>query len=151
MHGLTFSGAVFGDSPNFNTLGVDHFDLLSTHPPLPDSMVEDIDHLMRQRWGVLLSIDDLVAGLHKAVEDAGEIDNTYFLFSSDRESQRQSAHARRGTAVSFGAFANESAGSRQMATTSGSSASRSRKCSRMKPTSASLCSSRALGSRPERR
>ena len=31
----------------------------------------------------LLSIDDLVAGLHKAVEDAGVMDNTYFLFSSD--------------------------------------------------------------------
>ena len=29
------------------------------------------------------SIDDLVAGLHKAVADAGLLDSTYFLFSSD--------------------------------------------------------------------
>jgi len=70
-------------SPNFNKLGVDHFDLLSTHPPLTDALVADVDHLMKQRWGVLLSIDDLVAGLHKAVVDAGVVDNTYFFYSSD--------------------------------------------------------------------
>ena len=70
-------------SPNFNQLGVDHFDLLSTHPPLTPALVGDVDHYMRQRWGVLLSIDDLVAGLHQAVEDAGIMDHTYFLYSSD--------------------------------------------------------------------
>lgn len=70
-------------SPNFNKLAADHFDLLATHPIIPPSMVADIDHLMRQRWGVLLSIDDLVAGLHQAVDEAGLLDNTYFLFSSD--------------------------------------------------------------------
>ena len=70
-------------TPNFNTLGVDHFDLLSSHPPLTTAMVGDVDSLMKRRWGVLLSIDDLVAGLHKAVEDAGVMDNTYFLYSSD--------------------------------------------------------------------
>ena len=46
-------------------------------------MVAGVDDLMRQRWGVLLSIDDLVAGLHKAVADAGLLEETYFLFSSD--------------------------------------------------------------------
>ena len=70
-------------TPNFNQLGVDHFDLLATHPILSDAVVADIDHLMRQRCGVLLSIDDLVAGLHQAVKDAGLLDSTYFLFSSD--------------------------------------------------------------------
>ena len=33
---------------------------------------------------VLLSIDDLVAGLHKAVEEVGQLNNTYFLYSSDQ-------------------------------------------------------------------
>jgi arylsulfatase A-like enzyme len=70
-------------TPNFNALGVDHFDLLSTHPPLTDKLVAGVDALMQQRSGVLLSIDDLVAGLHNAVEDAGIMDNTYFFFSSD--------------------------------------------------------------------
>ena len=70
-------------SPNFNELGADHFDLLSTHPPLTPALIGDVDHIMRQRWGVLLSIDDLVAGLHQAVEDAGIMDSTFFLYSSD--------------------------------------------------------------------
>merc|ERR1712216_274144 len=43
----------------------------------------DIDDLMRKRWGALLSIDDLVAGLIDALTDAGVLDNTYILFSSD--------------------------------------------------------------------
>lgn len=39
-------------TPNFNEHAADHFDLLSQHPPLPPNMVDGIDHLMRQRWGV---------------------------------------------------------------------------------------------------
>ena len=70
-------------TPNFNMLASDHFDLLATHPILTPGLVGDIDHLMKQRWGTLLSIDDLVAGLHKAVDDAGLLDSTYFLYSSD--------------------------------------------------------------------
>jgi N-acetylglucosamine-6-sulfatase len=70
-------------TPNFNQLAGDHFDLLSTHAVLSDKVVADIDNLMRQRWGVLLSIDDLVAGLVQAVDDCGVTNKTYFLFSSD--------------------------------------------------------------------
>ena len=70
-------------TPNFNELAADHFDLLATHAPLSDAVVADIDKLMRQRWAVLMSIDDLVAGLVDAVTEAGAIDNTYFLFSSE--------------------------------------------------------------------
>lgn len=70
-------------TPNFNMLASDHFDLLSTHPILTPDLVGDIDHLMKQRWGTLLSIDDLVAGLHTAVDDVGLLDSTYFLYSSD--------------------------------------------------------------------
>jgi hypothetical protein len=33
---------------------------------------------------VLLSIDDLVAGPHRAVEEIGQLNNTYFLYSSDQ-------------------------------------------------------------------
>lgn len=75
-------------TPNFNMLASDHFDLLSTHPILTPNLVGDIDNLMKQRWGTLLSIDDLVAGLHQAVEDVGMLDNTYFLYSSDHVSSR---------------------------------------------------------------
>ena len=70
----------YADRRSFRVVGLlaghDHFHLLSTHAPLTDAVVGDIDHLMHQRWGVLLSIDDLVAGLVKACEDAGVADNT---------------------------------------------------------------------------
>lgn len=46
-------------------------------------MVTAIDELMRSRWGVLLSIDDLVAGIVHTLADIGELDNTYIFFSSD--------------------------------------------------------------------
>merc|ERR1719230_2467301 len=42
-----------------------------------------MDELMRARWGVLLSIDDLVAGIVHTLADIGELDNTYIFFSSD--------------------------------------------------------------------
>merc|ERR1712039_297447 len=42
-----------------------------------------MDHLMKLRWGTLLSIDDLVAGIVQTLEDVGVLHNTYILFSSD--------------------------------------------------------------------
>jgi N-acetylglucosamine-6-sulfatase len=75
-------------TPNFNGCHhqkqcKDHNHLLATHELLDDGVVAHIDLLMRQRWAVLLSIDDLVAGLVEALQDSGVMDNTYFLFSSD--------------------------------------------------------------------
>jgi N-acetylglucosamine-6-sulfatase len=70
-------------TPNFNQQCKDHNHLLATHEILDDEEVGHIDDLMRSRWGVLMSIDDLVAGLVEALEDAGVMHNTYFLFSSD--------------------------------------------------------------------
>jgi len=70
-------------TPNFNMLAKDHNHLLATHAVLSDKVVGDIDDLMRSRWGTLLSIDDLVAGIVNTLEEIGELDNTYILFSSD--------------------------------------------------------------------
>lgn len=70
-------------TPNFNQQCKDHNHLLATHEILDDGVVAHIDDLMRMRWGVLMSIDDLVAGLVEALEETGVMDNTYFLFSSD--------------------------------------------------------------------
>jgi len=70
-------------TPNFNQLCPNKNHLLATHEELDESVVSNIDDLMRLRWGALLSIDDLVAGLVEALVDSGVMDNTYFLFSSD--------------------------------------------------------------------
>jgi arylsulfatase A-like enzyme len=38
---------------------------------------------MRDRWGTLLSVDDLVAGVVRNLEQLAVLDKTYILFSSD--------------------------------------------------------------------
>ena len=70
-------------TPNFNMLAKDHNHLLATHAKLEKDVVDDIDNLMRMRWGALMSIDDLVAGIVETLEEVGVLDNTYILFSSD--------------------------------------------------------------------
>jgi len=50
---------------------------------LTPEVVADVDDLMRMRWGALLSIDDLVAGIVSTLQDVGVLQRTYVLFSSD--------------------------------------------------------------------
>lgn len=38
---------------------------------------------MRDRWGTLFSIDDMVAGIVSEVENLGIMNNTYIFFTSD--------------------------------------------------------------------
>ena len=63
---------------------------MSTHHPtiaaLPDLTAAGeaiVDQQMRDRLGVLLSIDDLVAETIKNLKQLKVLDNTYILFSSD--------------------------------------------------------------------
>ena len=53
-------------TPNFNELPT-ILTCFATHAPLSDAVVADIDKLMRQAGQVLMSMDDLVAGLVDAV------------------------------------------------------------------------------------
>ena len=39
--------------------------------------------LMRDRWGTLFSIDDMVVGVATAIKELGIEDNTYMLFTSE--------------------------------------------------------------------
>ena len=42
-----------------------------------------IDALFSARWEALLSVDDLVEGIVAAVEEAGQSDRTYLIYTSD--------------------------------------------------------------------
>lgn len=70
-------------TPNFNMLAADHHPLLSTAPPLTAEALELIDLHMRDRWGTLFSIDDMVAGIASALDDLGVGGSTYLFFTSD--------------------------------------------------------------------
>ena len=42
-----------------------------------------IDDWFRKRWRTLLSVDDLVDNVLRELEDMGELDNTFVLYTSD--------------------------------------------------------------------
>ena len=70
-------------TPNFNQHAPNHNPLLARAPALDGAAVESIDQLMRNRWGTLLSIDDLISGVVHALGDLRVLESTYVLVSSD--------------------------------------------------------------------
>ena len=70
-------------TPNFNMHAADHHPLLADAPSLDEAALSHVDRHMRDRWGTLMSIDDVVAGLVGVLEETGIMNNTYILFSSD--------------------------------------------------------------------
>lgn len=70
-------------TPNFGMLARDHHPLLATAPAFDALALEALDRHMRDRWGTLFSIDDMVAGIVAAVDRLGIGNNTYFMFTSD--------------------------------------------------------------------
>lgn len=68
-------------TPNFNRHMPTHHPTIAGKPAISD--LAFVDQHMRDRWGTLLSIDDLVAGVVSELASLGVLDNTYILFSSD--------------------------------------------------------------------
>lgn len=57
--------------------------MIAQQEPMTDQEKQNSDELYRSRWRTLLSVDDLVESVVSAVEQAGALSNTYFLFTSD--------------------------------------------------------------------
>ena len=70
-------------TPNFNMHAADHHPFVATAPPFGPEAIKHLDLHMRDRWGTLFSIDDMVAGLHSEVKRLGILDSTYLMFTSD--------------------------------------------------------------------
>ena len=51
--------------------------------PFNETFAGMIDIWFRKRWRTLLSVDDLVDNVLKELEDIGELNNTFVLYSSD--------------------------------------------------------------------
>ena len=60
-----------------------HWLMRHNSEPFNDDIAEVIDDWFRQRWRTLLSVDDLVANVLRELEDMGELDNTFVLYTSD--------------------------------------------------------------------
>ena len=70
-------------TPNFNMLATDHHPLLSTAPEFDTEAIKHLDLHMRDRWGTLFSIDDMVAEIAGAIDKLGISDHTYIMYTSD--------------------------------------------------------------------
>ena len=70
-------------TPSFNVRAADHHPLLATAPELGAEAIATVDLHMRDRWGTLFSIDDMVAGIHAALVELDILDHTYMFFTSD--------------------------------------------------------------------
>ena len=56
---------------------------MATNLPLDASDATHFDEIMRRRWGALLAVDDLVAGVMSALEKASYLNSTYVCYWSD--------------------------------------------------------------------
>lgn len=56
---------------------------ISSLPPLNDTVLEYNDYYQRQRLRALQAVDEMLASLVEQLAEAGELDNTYIIYSTD--------------------------------------------------------------------
>jgi len=59
------------------------FDFRKNFPDASPAAVKDFAAMTRSYWGTLLSVDDSVGKLYDALQAAGQLDNTLFVFTAD--------------------------------------------------------------------
>jgi len=70
--------------PSFEEEDVsDKPDWISDNPPLGPEQIADAEDLYRKRLQSMLAVDDMIGQLVNALEESGELDNTYIFFTSD--------------------------------------------------------------------
>ncbi|KAI9002079.1 alkaline-phosphatase-like protein [Hyaloraphidium curvatum] len=69
--------------PNFNPDVQDKPGWIGKLPKLNQTRIDRMDHWYRQRLRGLMSVDDMVGDIVDTLQQTGELDNTYILFTSD--------------------------------------------------------------------
>ncbi|HKH12032.1 MAG TPA: sulfatase [Rubrobacter sp.] len=83
-HEGTFPDAGLPRSPSFDEGDVsDKPDWVRDNPPLGQGQVSSMQDLYRNRLRSMLAVDEMVGRLMDALEETGELDNTYVFFTSD--------------------------------------------------------------------
>ena len=78
-----FANASAPRTPNWNASNEDKQWLMRQQAPLTELLAQSIDETHNARWETMLSVDDYVEQIVDILESAGELDSTYFFFSSD--------------------------------------------------------------------
>ncbi|XP_032784585.2 N-acetylglucosamine-6-sulfatase isoform X4 [Daphnia magna] len=82
----SFAGRRAPRWPSFNRHpGNDKHWLLRQAPQgaLPEDIIDQVDHVFRQRWRTLLSVDQMVGDIVKLLRRKGQLDRTWIVVTSD--------------------------------------------------------------------
>ena len=60
-----------------------HWIMRYNSDPLDDVLIERVDEWFRNRWRTLLSVDEMIDKVMGELDDMGELENTFVIFSSD--------------------------------------------------------------------
>ncbi|KAH8432496.1 sulfatase family protein [Aspergillus melleus] len=82
-HAHLFADAKVPRTPSFNPVNYTGPSWLSNLPLKNQTVIDYEDHYYRQRLRALQGVDELVDQLLDRLEESGEIDNTYIIYSSD--------------------------------------------------------------------
>jgi N-acetylglucosamine-6-sulfatase len=83
-HASEFPSAIAPRTASFNEPDVsDKPEYVRNMPLLGPSDIDDTDALYRDRLRAMLAVDEALASLVDAVTQAGQLDNTWFIFTSD--------------------------------------------------------------------
>ncbi len=83
-HATLFPNLTAPRTPSFNEADVsDKGPGLSGNPLLTDEQILDMDNLYRERVRSLQSVDEMIAELIKTLDETGQLENTYIVFTSD--------------------------------------------------------------------
>lgn len=82
-HKHLFDGVKLPRTPHFNADAPSAVNWISRLPQRNASTIEYFDHYYRQRLRALQSVDELVESIVNRLDDAGLLDDTYIVYSSD--------------------------------------------------------------------
>lgn len=68
---------------NYNFSALDHHYVIRSQPPITSTQAPEVDELFQNRWRSLLSVDDIMIELVTLLQQRDELDNTYFIWTSD--------------------------------------------------------------------
>ena len=68
---------------NYNFSALDHHYVIRSQQPLNSTVAQDVDVLFQNRWRTLLSVDDITIALVDLLQKYEELNNTFFIWTSD--------------------------------------------------------------------
>ena len=79
----TFNNFTAPRTPSYNYTALDHHWVIRQQEHLTGDIESIIDELYRNRFRTLLSVDDIMIAITNLLQDHNELDNTYFIWTSD--------------------------------------------------------------------